>query len=102
MTGDLHLRDPDEVRDYLERFSRAQSILGAAVEPPPAGLAAQVIEEAARMGIGVSFDRVLDDDEGELVWEMTMATSRGVMVERPEVNESWVDVMLRTGLVKRA
>lgn len=93
--------DPEAVREYLERFQRAQSILGGGVDPPPVEIATTAINNAAKRGITLSFHYVIDEDLGGAVWEMRVSTARGAMpTVRLEHGENWVEVLDREGLLR--
>lgn len=88
----------DEVQDYLARFNRARQILDMDAEAPDEDLAGRAVRQAAERGIGVEFIRVLDEDLGELVWELRVETARGVLTYRRELAQGWEDLLDQAGV----
>lgn len=89
---------PEEVAEYLARFNRAREILDMDADAPDEELAGRAVRQAAERGIGVEFVRVLEEDLGELVWELRTETARGVLSYRRELGQSWEDLLDQAGV----
>lgn len=90
--------DADVVNDYLARFNRARTIIGADAEAPDEDLAGRSVRQAAERGIGVEFVQVLDENVGEIVWELRVNTPRGVLSYRRDLGQGWEDLLDEAGV----
>lgn len=94
-----HVLRAEEVAAYLERFQRAREILGADAEAPDPDLAGRAVRQAAERGIGVEFVQVLDEEIGEIVWELRVETPRGVVTYRRDLSQGWEDLLDEAGVM---